>query len=340
MKIDVYAHFTTEKYVQMLSKHTGMKLSFMEATPTLVNLESRLRIMDRFDGLMQVLVPGVPPLELLDDSKIALELATMLNDEMAEMVSKYPDRFAAAVALLPMSDIEVALRELDRAINDLRFRGIYLMTPMCVRSEDKSRPTVTKGVDSAELMPIYEKMSKYNLPIWLHPFREHTVPDYNSETRSKFQVWQVFGWPYETTVAMTRLVFSGILEKYPNLKFITHHGGAMVPFMEQRISLSYDNAEMRIGASYTKGLVKRPLEYFRSFYADTAISGSTPGLMCAYAFFGGKQILFGTDFPYDNQIGFRSIRSTIESINNMDIPPESKQAIFEGNAKELLRLAI
>jgi predicted TIM-barrel fold metal-dependent hydrolase len=340
MKIDIYAHIVTEKYLDILHKHTSMKLSLMEATPTLVNLENRFRIMDRFEGLLQVLVPGVPPLELMDDPKVAIELAQIHNDEVAELIVKYPDRFAAAVAVLPIHDIEATLKELDRAINELRFRGIWLLSPIYSRSEDKTQLPVTKPVDLPEFMPIYERMAKYNLPIWLHPFREHTDSEYTSETRSKYQLWQVFGWPYETTAAMTRLVFSGIFEKYPNLKIITHHSGAMVPFLEQRISVSYDNAEMRLGASYTKGLTKSPLDYFRMFYADTAIGGSTPGLMCAYAFFGAKQILFGTDMPYDNQIGYRSITRTIESIERMDIPPEDREAIFVGNAKELLRLPV
>ena len=340
MKIDVYAHIITQKYLDMLYKHTRVKLSLIEATPTLSSLENRFRIMDKFDGLMQVLVPAITPPELTEDPKLAEESARVHNDELAELVAKYPDRFAGAVGILPMSDTETALRELDRAVNELRLRGIVLTTPLYAPSEGQSQSMVTKAVDSPELMPIYEKMAEYNLPIWLHPFREHTVPDYTSETKSKHQIWQVFGWPYETTAAMTRLVFSGILEKYPNLKFITHHAGAMIPFLEQRIAVSYDNAEMRLGASYTKGLAKSPLEYFRMFYADTAIGGSTPGLMCAYAFFGAQRLLFGTDMPFDNQIGYRSTNRTIESIDRMDIPPEDKAAIYEGNAKKLLRLPI
>jgi predicted TIM-barrel fold metal-dependent hydrolase len=340
MQIDIYAHIVPKKCMDMIYEHaSNKKVPMLEATPTLTNLEDRFRIMDRFDDLMQVLVPSGEPLELILEPKVAAEFATIYNDELAELMLKYPDRFPAAVAILPLSDIEVTLQELDRAINELRFRGIFLQTPVYSRSEDNS--LVTKALDSPEFIPLYERMVKYNLPIWLHPYRVQGVPEYSSESKSRYQIWHVFGWPYDTTAAMTRLVFSGILEKYPSLKVITHHAGGMVPFFEQRIAGGYGFNEMRIGRRRRRvELTKSPLEYFRMFYADTAISGSTPGLMCAHAFFGARRLLFGTDTPYDVQIGYRSVKRTIESIERMDIPPEDKEAIFEGNARELLRLPI
>ncbi len=340
MKIDIYAHIIPKKYGDRLYQHTRMKLPMLEGNPTLANLEDRFQIMDRFDDLAQVLIPSGQPIESVTGAKEATELTQIYNDELAELVSKYPARFPAAVAVIPMNDIEAALRELDRAITELRFRGVFIHTPVNFPAKDTTHPPVTKPIDSPEFMPIYERMAKYNLPIWLHPFREYNVPDYSVETRSKYQIWQVFGWPYETTVAMTRLVFSGILEKYPNLKFITHHCGAMVPFFEQRIAAMYDYSEMRSGRKYKEGLTRSPLEYYHMFYNDTAINGSTPGLMCAYKFFGAKHILFGTDMPYDSQVGYGSTRKTIGSIERMDITAEEKQAIFEANARELLRLPI
>ncbi len=340
MKIDIYAHVIPQKCMDLINKHVGRRLPMIEALPTLFDLEARFRIMDKFDDYSQVLIPSGPPLESFTDPKDTAELAAVYNDEMAELVSKYPDRFIAAVAALPMNDIEAALQELDRAINELRFRGIHVWTPILSPTKDKNQPALAKPIDSPELIPIYERMAKYNLPIWLHPYREPTIPDYSSETRSKYQIWQVFAWPYETTVAMTRLVFSGILERYPNLKFITHHCGAMIPFLEQRISGQYSYTEMRSGRKYSQGLSRSPLEYFRMFYGDTAIMGSTPGLICGYEFFGAKHMLFGTDFPFDSQIGYGSIRRTIESVERMDIPAEAKDAIFEGNARELLRLPV
>jgi hypothetical protein len=99
-------------------------------------------------------------------------------------------------------------------------------------------------------------------------------------------VWTIFGWPYETSVAMTRLVFSGIFEKFPNLKVMSHHAGGMIPYFAKRIQISNDFNEMRLGYRYEEHLTKSPLEYFRMFYKDTAVYGNTSALMCTYDFCG------------------------------------------------------
>ena len=115
------------------------------------------------------------------------------------------------------------------------------------------------------------------------PCRDRSTPDYAGEESSKYYIYGIFGWPYETTAAMTRLVFSGVLEKYPSLKFITHHGGGMVPFFEQRLSIAYDLNEMRMKARVKQRLTRPVLDYYRMFYADTAVH-SRAAIMCAYEF--------------------------------------------------------
>jgi aminocarboxymuconate-semialdehyde decarboxylase len=332
MKIDIFPHILPQKYMEALYKIAPPNFyiqDVIETLPTLFDLSHRFRIMDKFEGLMQVLTISSPPIEQMADTKKAGDLAKLANDGMAELVLKYPDRFPGAVASLPMNDMEATLKEVDRAINELRFRGVQINTPIN-----------DKPLDSPEFIPLYEKMSQYNLPIWIHPVREVDFADYRTEKRSKYMIFHVFGWPYETAVAMTRLVFSGILEKYPNLKFITHHCGSMIPYLEQRIIGAYDHAEMLRGAKYKQGLTKSPIEYFKMFYNDTAIYGSTPGLMCAYAFCGADHLLFATDFPYDSQYGERYIRQTVQSIEQMNISDLEKKMIFEDNARKLLRLPI
>ncbi len=330
MKIDIFPHILPMNYREALYKVAPPNFylkSSIDATLTLFDLETRFRIMDKYEGLMQVLTLSSPPVETVADSQEAVDLAKLANDEMAELVLKYPDRFVAAVACLPMDNIDAALSEIDRAINDLKFRGVQIYTPVN-----------DKPLDLPEFMPLYEKMSQYNLPIWLHPKRGSDYADYRTENRSMYRIYSLFGWPYETAVAMTRLVFSGVLERYPNLKIITHHCGAMVPYFEQRIVGLYDLMETRRGENYKHGLAKAPIEYFKMFYNDTAIYGSTPALMCAYAFFGADQLLFGTDMPFDNQLGDRYTKETIHSIERMDIPDLEKRKIFEDNARRVLNL--
>ena len=328
--IDIFPHILPIKYKEALYKiaPSGFYIKdVIETLPTLFDLDHRFRIMDKFEGLLQVLTLSAPPVEGIADPEKAVDLAKLANDEMAELVLKYPDRFTAAVACLPMNNMDAALKEVDRAVNDLKFRGVQVNTP-----------TNDKPLDSLEFMPLYEKMSQYDLPIWIHPQRSADYADYKTEKRSKYMIFHIFGWPYETAAAMTRLVFSGVLEKYPNLKIITHHCGGMVPYLEQRIIGAYDHAEILRGAKYERGLTKSPIEYYKMFYYDASIYGSTPGLMCAYAFCGADHMLFATDMPYDSEFGERYTRQTIRSIEHMGISDSEKKKIFEDNARKLLRL--
>lgn len=333
MKIDIGAHITPKGYKEALYNFKTDKFNLrdvIDTLPTMSDLDHRFRIMDKFDGLMHVLTLTSPAVEEFADPDKSPDFARLANDGMAELVLKYPDRFAAAVACLPVNNIDATLEEIDRAINDLKFRGVQMNTPI-----------ETKPLDSPEFMPIYEKMSQYNLPIWIHPMRTVDYADYRSEKKSRYMIFHVFGWPYETAAAMTRLVFSGVCEKYPNLRFITHHAGGMVPFLEERIIGAYDHAEMLRRAKYKQGLTKAPIDYFKkSFYYDTAIYGSTSGLTCTRDFCGAEQVLFGTDFPYDSQFGERYTRQTIDAIEQMNIDEDEKKKIFEDNARKLLRLPI
>ena len=187
-------------------------------------------------------------------------------------------------------------------------------------------------------MPLYEMMAGFDLPIWIHPFRSVTAPDYPTEDQSYNQLFSIFGWPYDTTAAMARLIFVGVFEKFPNIKFITHHCGAMVPYLATRIMVHYNNGLQRLGADHFPGLTKHPIEYFRMFYADTALNGNPSALMCGYDFYGEDRLLFASDMPYDPENGAVAMGQTIDAIERMDIPEISKKKIYEDNARKLLHL--
>jgi aminocarboxymuconate-semialdehyde decarboxylase len=112
----------------------------------------------------------------------------------------------------------------------------------------------------------------------------------------------------------------------------------MIPYFADRIVVHYNNGLERLGQKNFPGLTKHPIEYFKMFYNDTALNGSTSGLMCAHHFFGGDHLLFGSDMPYDVENGAIAIGKTIEAIEAMDIPESSKKNIYEGNARKLLHL--
>ena len=325
--IDIFTHILPTKYRDVLLEELPADSSWqgnVSSMKLLFDIETRFRIMDSFEDYSQVLTLSGPPIESIAGPEKAVELAQMANDGMAQLVSKYPERFVAVAACLPMNNMDAALKEVDRAINDLGFKGIQIFTPIN-----------DKPLDSPEFMPLYEKMSQYDLPIWLHPYRPDNYADYRTESKSRFSLYLRLGWPYETTTAMVRLVFSGVLERYPNLKIITHHCGAMVPFFESRIDEGPDSRLFRGEEVYEK-LTRPSGEYLKKFYADTA-NIRLPGLICGYQFFGGDHLLFGSDLPYG---GDKFVRLGIDSIGQMDISETEKAKIFDGNARRLLGLSI
>jgi len=334
MIIDVSAHILPKRYLKERNKRAGAAFAtqyakYPEANPGLTDLDVRFRVMDKFEGLVQVLTIAGPNVESITEPKDTVEICRIANDEMADLITRYPDRFVGAIASLPMNDIDAALREAERAIHELRFRGVEIFTDIC-----------GKPVDTKEFMPLYEMMESLNLPIFLHPRRTNTTADYPGEKTSKYLIFTNFGWPFETSRAMGRMAFGGVLDQYPNLKVITHHAGGMIPFFSKRIQLSWDFNEMRMGYRTEHPLRKAPLDYYRMFYCDTAIQGNTPALMCAYEFFGPKKMLFGTDMPYDNQLGERVCRETIQAIQKMNISDVEKGMIFEKNVRRIMRLPV
>ena len=227
MKIDVFNHFVTPKFNEKRLEKAPPALSQilaarLKSIPALGDLEARFKIMDMFEDYVQILTLANPPLEVLGGPEDALELARIGNDEMAELVDKYPDRFVAAVASIPMNNIDGALNEMDRAINELGLKGVQIYSPL------KGRP-----LDHPDFLPVFEKIAEYDLPILLHPARTFHLADYPAEDESQFEIWHIFGWPYDSSAAMTRLVFLGLFDKFPNLKIITHHLGAWFPIRKE-----------------------------------------------------------------------------------------------------------
>ena len=330
MKIVLFCHVQPESYKKALYKHSDKfvtEKNVQDRRQALTDQELRMQIIDKYEDYVQVLSATLPPLEEVVSPGEAAELARMCNDEMAELLVKYPKRYIAAIANLPLNNIDATLKEAERATKELGFRGIQIY------------PSVQgKPISLEEFMPLYEMMAGFDLPIWIHPMRRASTPDFSTEDHSYNQLFSIFGWPYDTTAAMTRLIFSGIFERLPNIKIITHHCGAMVPYFAERIVVHYDNGLQRLGADHFPGLTKHPIDYYRMFYADTALNGNTSALMCAYDFFGEDHLVFATDMPYDVGNGAVSIRKTIEAVEGMEIPDAGKKKIFEENARRLLHL--
>jgi aminocarboxymuconate-semialdehyde decarboxylase len=333
-KIDVFTHIFPKSYAARMTelapdyKDAGKRV---RGVPMLVDLDERFRVMDLFDEYQQVLSIATPPIEVFARRADAVDLARRANDGMAELVQKYPHRFPGFVASLPLNDPEQALRETHRAIRDLGARGLQLFTNVC------GKPLV-----APEFLPLFDAMAAFDLPIWLHPYRGADFPDYASEERSLYEIWWTFGWPYETSVAMARIVFAGLFDRHPGLKIITHHMGAMAPYFEGRVGPGWDQLGARTSdQDYTlvlKDLHKRPLDYFKMFYADTALFGAYEATVCGLRFFNPDHVLFASDSPFDPEKGPMYIRETIGVIDRLPISDDERAAIYAGNAIRLLKL--
>ena len=336
MKIDVFCHIFPQKFFDRMvaaSPRVAYMQKRIREIPVMVNLDLRFRMMDRFDDYAQVISLAAPPLEALGDAGQAAELARVGNDGMAELVSRHPDRFPGFVASLPMNDPEASVREAERAILELGATGIQIYTNVN-----------GKPLDDPAYLPLFQKMAEIDLPIWLHPTRSATFADYPNEKKSKYELWWVFGWPYETSIAMSRILFAGYFERFPSLKMITHHMGAMIPYFAGRIGPGLDQLGARTEDEdlvlVGRKLKKRPIDYFKMFYADTALFGAKEAMACGLSFFGAEQTLFASDSPFDPEKGPGFIRETIRCLEEMEISSEDRKKIYEGNARRLLRLKL
>jgi aminocarboxymuconate-semialdehyde decarboxylase len=334
MKLDIFNHIFPKIFYDKMMEVNPNLVDIgkrVRGIPVLTDLDARFRCMDEFEDYAQIICLASPPLEIIAGPDVTPDLARVANDGMAEYVAKYPDRFPGFIASMPMNNPDAALEEIERAIKDLKAVGVQFFTNV------KGKP-----LDLPEFKPLFEKMAGYDLPIWIHPARGANFPDYLTEDKSKYEIWWTFGWPYDTSAMMARLVFGGYFDMFPKLKIITHHLGGMIPYFEGRVGPGWDQLGARTSdedySAVLKNLKKPHLEYFKMFYADTALFGSFTGTVCGLEFFGVDNVLFASDSPFDPEKGPGYIRETIKIVDALPISDEDRLKIYEGNARRLIGL--
>ena len=334
MKIDVFNHIFPKRFFdEFINIPSGPPDigKRVRNIPSIVDLEARFRIMDEFGDFCQIISLPMPPIESLGSPERTPLLARIANDGMAELVRLYPDRFRGFVASLPLNNSAEAQKESERAITHLGAVGVQVFTNV------SGQP-----LDSADLLPLMEDLARRDVVVFLHPARTADFSDYLSEQQSKYEIWWTLGWPYETSAAMARLVFSGMLDRWPEWRVITHHMGAMIPFFEGRIGYGWDQLGSRTSsvdyAPLVSSMRKRPIDYFRMFYADTALFGAAAATRCGLDFFGVDHVVFASDLPFEPSPGLY-IRETIRAIESLDLSAAQKEQIYRGNAERLLKLS-
>jgi predicted TIM-barrel fold metal-dependent hydrolase len=228
-----------------------------------------------------------------------------------------------------MNNPDAVVTEALRAVDTLGASGVQIYTNV------NGAP-----LDGPELTDFFDTMVKRDIGIWMHPARGASMPDYKTEAKSKYEIWWTFGWPYETSAAMARMVFSGFFDRWPTLKLLTHHMGAMAPYFEGRVGWGWDALGSRTSdEDYTvilKELKKRPIDYFRMFHADTALFGATAGTRCGLDFFGVDKCMFASDVPFEPSPGLY-IRETIRVIESLGLSDGDKKKIYQTNAEDFLK---
>jgi aminocarboxymuconate-semialdehyde decarboxylase len=330
VKIDVFPHVLPhvciERFEAVAPREARDMIRGLAARPALApmhDMDARFRLMDQVPGgCQQVITMCVPPIEQVATGEPGAGLARLANDTMAELVQQHPDRFRGFAAALPMDDPDAAVREIDRAIGQLGAFGIQIFTNVSGQPLDEPR---------FEL--IFARMAELDKPIWVHGARQPGRPDYAGEQHSKFGLWLSLGWPFEMGMFAARVVCSGLLDRYPNLRIIAHHGGGMIATFAHRVGaaiLEFEPEGHEAEVAAFGALKSPPHEYFKRFYAET--SASALAVDAAIKFFGPEHVLWGTDMPF---VPPAANASAIAGLGLSDI---AFDRLFEANARELLRL--
>ena len=316
--IDGFSHFMPKSFAEELYKaHPTDELRELASFEYFGHVEERVRVLDKYIIDKQVLTLARPSIWLDLPAEIVPEMTRLANDAVAESARQFPDRFIP-VGSLPVPD-EQSMPEFDRCIDELGMAGIQIFANVD-----------GKNLDEPEFRAFFEKANKTKVPVWIHP-------QLWKEWSTDFVLDKIFGWIFDTSLAMSRLVFSGIMEACPDLRLITHHMGAMVPHFSERIKGFY-------GAGIFPRVKFAPLSqdllvYFKRFYADTVLNGSVHAFECGYKFFGPEQIIFATDYPFGPEKGETWIKDTLLQVESTDLPPAEKDQIFGGNLMRLIERA-
>ena len=325
MNIDFHAHFYPENYLQKLEASKGdvrieknekgekmilsMGAKAGPVTPDFFDIDVRLDRIKEHRVDMQILSAPHPGVDRFSPAESA-EMSRVINDGLAKVVKKYPKNFQA-LAMLPLIDTKLALRELDRAVLDLGFKGLCMLTNVAGKTSD-----------SDFLLPVYERAQALGAPIFIHP----TTP-LGAQVMQEWRLAIILGFEFDVVLSATRLAYSGILERFPDLHFVISHLGAGIPFLAGRIDRGYHDPTCGIKT-------KRPTSaYLKELYCDT-VSFYQPALKMAYEFYGPERMVLGSDFP----LIIGDLPGAVPSIEAMNIPQEDKEKIFGKNVIRLLHL--
>ncbi|OGO32218.1 MAG: hypothetical protein A2Z29_00310 [Chloroflexi bacterium RBG_16_56_11] len=317
MIIDIFSHHISRAVGEMVARGRYYGPGKQYPYPARnADVEVRLGLMDKYGIGVQALSQTTPVL-LGFRAAEAAAICRVSNDDNYTLCRAYPKRFVN-ICMISLFDMKSAMKELDRCIAGLDCRGVT------VSSNQNGR-----GLDSPDYFPFYEKLVKHDLPILIHPIHWESYPLVDMD--KGWRMMHVFGWPFDTTQALWRFILGGVFERFPELKVVAHHMGAMFPYFVKRMESTFNR--------HLKDKLPHHLShYYGNIYGDTAVDGTLAAYPCGYAFFGPDRLMYGSDYPFGVEEGEAYIRDNLAGVRSMDIPARDMEKILGGNARKLLKI--
>lgn len=318
MIIDIFNHHISPSVGKIMekAKYYGEGKEFpyplQNADP-----EVRLSLMEKYGVDVQAVSQTTPVLLGLSDDD-AMEVCRLSNQDNYALCMAYPDKFVN-VCIFHLPDMKGTMEELERAVNELDCRGVTIASNQAGR-----------GLDSPEFFPFYKRVVDLDLPILIHGTHWECSPLMDMENSWRFL--HVFGWDYDGTLALWRLIFGGVIDRFPAIKIVTHHLGNYFPFFVRRI-------ETNVRGFLRDRLPRDITEYYGNIYGDTAVDGTPGAFQCGYAFFGADRMMYGSDYPFGAEAGEDFIRENLAGVKALAIPEAEKKKILGENAKKMFKIA-
>lgn len=315
--IDAFAHHLPVSFAEkLLQVHPTDELRKLLKHNYFPDMETRVRVLDKLGFDKQVLTIARPTTWIGMPPDLVFKMTRISNDAMADDAKRYPDRFLAVGTLL--FPTEEYLPEFDRCIGELGMAGIQIFTNVA-----------GAPLDDPAFRPFFARANETKTPIWIHPQLASGWP-------TDYALDKSLGWPFETSMALGRLVFSGMMEQFPNLTIIAHHMGGMIMQYSRRLQGFYEVRDTFPGTGLVT-LPKDPLEYFKRFYVDTVVTGAVYALEGGYKFFGAEHVVMATDYPYGPDRGERwATREPAMLKEIVGMSQKEKELILGGNMLRLL----
>ncbi len=327
MAIDVHSHFFPQEFVRLVEREGGpygagvrrdgpvpqLVLPGHPPVPLLpefVDVSARLAYLDARGIGLQALSLS-PPMVYWASPQLGAQLARAFNDGIAEVCAAHPRRFLG-LATLPMQDIGAALREAERAVQELGMRGVYLATSVSGRY-----------LDDPVFEPVWALCAELQIPVFVHP-----TTYIGEDVLARFHLFNTIGFPVETAALVGRLIYSGLLDRLPGIRVVLAHGGGVFPFLLGRM----DHAH-RSRRELQEAIPRPPSAYLDHFAFDTVVHGDG-ALAYVVRTVGAHRMVLGSDAPYD-----MADDDPVGRVRALGLPPEEERAVLAYNAQRLLGLA-